>query len=46
MSRNCDYATGNLLDYFFHQRYSKLVGIDLSRQKNTNITQKLILQEN
>ena len=32
MSRNNDYTTGNL-DY--HQKYYKLIGIDLSRQTNT-----------
>ena len=26
------YTTGNLLDYLCHQKYYKLVGIDLSRQ--------------
>ena len=37
MSRNNDYTTGNILDYSYHQKYYKLVGIDLSRQANTNI---------
>ena len=37
ISRNDDYTTGNLLDFLYHQKYYKLVGIDLSRQKNTNI---------
>ena len=32
MSRNTDYTTGNLLDYFYHHKYYKLNGIDLSRQ--------------
>ena len=32
ISRNNDYTTGNLLDYLYHQNYSKLIGIDLSRQ--------------
>ena len=31
MSRNDDYMTGNLLDYFCHQKYYKHIGIDLSR---------------
>ena len=39
MSRNDDYATGNLLDFSYHQNYYKLIGIDLSRQTNTNIPQ-------
>ena len=38
MSRNDDYTTGNVLDYLYHQNYNKLIGIDLSRQANTNIT--------
>ena len=39
MSRNDDYATGNLLCYLYHQNYYKLMGIDLSRQINTSIPQ-------
>ena len=35
MPRDYDYTTGNLLDYFYHQKYYKLTGIDLSRQTNT-----------
>ena len=41
MSRNYDYATWNLLDYLYNQKYYKLIGIDLSRQKNTNIAQQI-----
>ena len=37
MSRNDDYTTGNLLDYLYYQKYYKLIGMDLSRQTNTNI---------
>ena len=37
MSRNDDYTTGNLLGFLYHQNYYKLIGIDLSRQTNTNI---------
>ena len=37
MSRNNNYTTGNLLDYLYHQKYHKLIGIDLSRQANTSI---------
>ena len=33
MSRNHDYATGNVLDFSCHQNYDKLIGIYLSRQK-------------
>ena len=41
MSRNDDYTTGNLLDYLYHQKYCKLIGIDLSRQTNTSIPQQI-----
>ena len=41
MSENDDYAMGNLLDYLYHQNYYKLIGIDLSRQTNTNIPQQI-----
>ena len=30
MSKNNDYATGNVLDYLYHQSYYKLIGIYLS----------------
>ena len=33
MLRNYNYKTGNLLDYLYHQKYYKLIGKDLSRQK-------------
>ena len=36
MSRNNDYTTENLLDYLIHEKYYKLIGIDLSRQKKRN----------
>ena len=32
ISRNTDYATGNLLAYLYHQKYYKLNSIDLSIQ--------------
>ena len=41
MLRNNDYTTGNLLDYLFHQKYYKLIGIDLLRQTNTSIPQQI-----
>ena len=41
MSRNDDYTTGNLLDFSYHRSYYKLVGIDLSRQKNKSIPQQI-----
>ena len=39
--RNNDYTTGNLLDYLYHQKYYKVIGIDLSRQTNTSILQRM-----
>ena len=41
MSRNDNYTTGNLSDYLYHQKYYKPIGIDLSRQTNTNIPQQI-----
>ena len=41
MSINYDYTTWNVLDYLYHQNYYKLIGIDLSRQKNTSIQQRI-----
>ena len=41
ISRNNDYTTGNLLDHLYHQNYCNLIGIDLSRQTNTSILQKI-----
>ena len=41
ISRNDDYTTGNLLDYLYHQKYYKLIGINLSRQTNTSIPQQI-----
>ena len=41
MSRNDDYTTGSLLDYLYHQKYYKLVGIDLSRQTNVSVPQQI-----
>ena len=41
MSRNNDYATGNLSDYSCHQNYYKIIGIDLSRKINTTIPQQI-----
>ena len=35
------YTTENLLDYFYYQKYYKLIDIDLSRQINTSIHQKI-----
>ena len=41
MLRNDNSTTGNLLDYFYHQKYYKPIGIDLLRQKNTSIQQQI-----
>ena len=41
MSRNNNYTAGDLLDYLYHQKSYKLISIDLSRQKNTNIPQQI-----
>ena len=41
MSRNNDYTTWNLSDYLYHQKYYKLIGINLSRQTNTGIPQQI-----
>ena len=43
MSRNNDCTTGNLLDYLYHQKYYKLIVMDLSRQTNTCILQQINL---
>ena len=41
MLTNDDYKTGNLLDYLYHEKYQKLIGIDLSRQIYTSIPQQI-----
>ena len=43
MSRKNDYASGSLLDYLHHPEYYKLIGIDLSRQKNMSILEQINL---
>ena len=40
-SSNNDYTTSILLDYSYDQHYYKVIGIDLSKQTNTNIPQKI-----
>ena len=37
-----DYTSGNLLDYLYHQKYYKLIRIDLQRQTNASISQQII----
>ena len=34
------YTIENLLDYLYHQKYQKLIGMDLTRQADTIITQQ------
>ena len=41
MSRNYDYTTGNSLDHLHHQKYYKLIDIDLSRKTNMSIPQQI-----
>ena len=41
MSKNDDYTTESLLDHFYHQKYHKLIGINLSRQTNTSILRQI-----
>ena len=41
MSRNGVYIIGNLLDYLYDQKYYKTIVIDLLRQTNTTIPQKI-----
>ena len=40
ISRNDEYTTGNLLDFSYHQNYYNIIGIDLSGQTNTSISQQ------
>ena len=40
MSRNNDHTTGNLLGYLHHQKYCKIIVINLSRQTNTSVSQQ------
>ena len=40
-----DYITGTLLDFSYHQNCYKLIGIVLSRQTNTNISQWINFSE-
>ena len=46
MSRNYDYATGNLSDYLYRQNFYKLIGIDWSRQTNLSIPQQINFKTN
>ena len=37
--RNANYTAGNVLEYLYHQKCYRLIGIDLSRQTNPTILQ-------
>ena len=41
MTRNNDYTTGHLWHYVYHQKYYKLIGIDLSRYTKTTTPQQI-----
>ena len=43
MPINNDYTIRDLSDYLYHQNWYKLIGIDLSRQTNTSISQQILL---
>ena len=45
MSINNDYTKGSLSDFSYHQNYLKLIGTDLSRQKNISTVFLKILLE-
>ena len=45
ISRNNEYATGNLLDYYYFKKY-KLIAIDLSKQQVLQENEDLIQQIN
>ena len=44
ISRNNEYATGNLLDYDYFKKYYKLIAIDLSKQQVLQENEDLIQQ--
>ena len=46
ISRNNEYATGNLLDYDYFKQYYKLIAIDLSKQQILQENEDLIQQIN
>lgn len=39
--KNDDYTQGNLLNYLYKQKHSKFIGIDLSRETNTSVSQHI-----
>ena len=46
ISRNNEYTTGNLLDYYYFKKYQKLMAIDLSKQQVLQENEHLIQQIN
>ena len=46
ISRNKEYTTGNLLDYYYFKKYYKLIAIDLSKQQVLQENKDLIEQIN
>ena len=46
ISRNNQYTSGNLLDYDYFKKYSKLIAIDLSKQQVLQENEDLIQQIN
>ena len=46
ISRNNEYATGNLLDYDYFKKYYKLIAVDLSKQQVLQENEDLIQQIN
>ena len=44
ISRNNEYATGNLLDYDYFKKYYKLIAIDLSKRQVSQENEDLIQQ--
>ena len=46
ISRNNEYATGNLLDYDYFKKHYKLIAIDLSKQQVLQENEDLIEQIN
>ena len=46
ISRNNEYTTGNLLDYDYFKKHSKLIAIDLSKQQVLQENEDLIQQIN
>ena len=39
--KNDDYTSENLLEYLYYQKCFKIIGINLSRQRDTNIPQQI-----